>query len=204
MAEIIRCAQCGGQNPTDARFCIDCGGSLSPPAATGPTVRLNGPICTNCRTANPDHAHFCVVCGRHLHTAAGAQARPPARQRPAQQSFPRVAAPPQPIPATPPAQQQQQRQNNFPIATVILLAGLLALIASQSLWPGILWVIGLSLTASALFAGRSERAIQALIWWGGLAFLFSFGIFWPGILVLVLIQTIFNKQHRSKRRTCGW
>ena len=65
MAETVGCAQCGTNNPADARFCINCGASLIA-VATGPTTRLGGMVCPNCGTHNLENAQFCAGCGQHL------------------------------------------------------------------------------------------------------------------------------------------
>jgi Zn-finger nucleic acid-binding protein/ribosomal protein L40E len=71
-------------NPLDARFCINCGASLTA-AATGPTTRLDGTVCPNCGAQNPENARFCAVCGQQLAAESVPRSRPypgtPAWQR---------------------------------------------------------------------------------------------------------------------------
>src|SRR5688572_20877306 len=52
----MRCAQCQHDNPTGAKFCLECGTRF----ALG---------CTNCGTELPAGAKFCLECGQ----AVGAQ-----------------------------------------------------------------------------------------------------------------------------------
>jgi hypothetical protein len=93
MAEKLRCERCDADNQADARFCIDCGAALSPPA-TGPTARLAESECPNCRANNATGAQFCAVCGHSLDTEATPRSRPtPAHLTPAppvvQPNYPR-------------------------------------------------------------------------------------------------------------------
>ena len=53
----MRCAQCQHDNPTEAKFCLECG---SPFALS----------CTTCGTELPAGAKFCLECGQ----AVGGQA----------------------------------------------------------------------------------------------------------------------------------
>ena len=47
------CSNCGGDNPENARFCIEC---------ASPFARR----CPSCGTENPPHAKFCAQCATHL------------------------------------------------------------------------------------------------------------------------------------------
>src|SRR5260221_10474977 len=139
MSEILHCDRCGGDSPTDARFCIDCGAPISA-ATTGPTTRLSGIVCPSCNTNNPEHARFCVVCGRAFGTATPRPAAPPAAApaptRPsARPSYPRMATPPTLVPSRPwppahPPTSAHRRQGlgNDP-GGIVFLIGLVALLA---------------------------------------------------------------------------
>ncbi len=50
---LLRCVQCGQENPPEARFCMRCGTAL--------TRR-----CPNCGTANTLGVQFCLRCGAPL------------------------------------------------------------------------------------------------------------------------------------------
>ena len=201
MPEILHCDRCGGDNPTDARFCIDCGGPIGA-ATTGPTTRLSGIGCPSCSTNNPEHARFCVVCGRAFGAAQPAQPRPaappvgaPAPTRPtARPSYPRMATPPtlmtsrpQP-PAQPPMTAQHRHGFGNDPGAVVFLIGLVALLASHTIWPGILLLLGLTNLVHQGARGRPDQGVRALLWLGGLTLLFATGTFWPGILILIFIS----------------
>ena len=49
--ELMRCAQCQHDNPTGAKFCLECGTRFA----------LS---CTNCGTELPAGAKFCLECGQ--------------------------------------------------------------------------------------------------------------------------------------------
>ena len=211
MAEILRCERCGGDNPADARFCIDCGATLVS-ATTGPTTRLAGISCPACQTHNPEHARFCVVCGRSF--AAGPapqgapqpqprpqQARPAAQRvapRSSQQSYPRMATPPSlaPVRPAPPRMPPARPQIQNP-APFIFLIGLVVLLANGAIWPGILVLIGVSILISQVARGHPDKGMNALFWFGGITLLLATGAFWPGIVVLFLLNAILNGWGRS-------
>ncbi len=48
------CPKCGAANPAGAKFCVNCGNSLAPPAAAH---------CTQCGAEVPAGAKFCASCG---------------------------------------------------------------------------------------------------------------------------------------------
>lgn len=198
MSETMTCKRCGGDNPADARFCIDCGATLVS-ATTGPTTRLAAINCPACQTHNPEHARFCVVCGRSLGKATAPQAArsaPPQRApaRPQIQAHQRTATPPMLTPYRPapqrPAQPRPYHQNPAPF---IFLIGLVLLFANHVIWPGILILIGISILISQVAHGRPYRGMGALFWVGGIALLLATGAFWPGILVLFLLNAIWHR-----------
>lgn len=210
MAETHHCERCGGDSPADARFCIDCGATLAP-AATGDTTRLPGMRCPSCGTNNPDHARFCVVCGCGLVAGAAPARRPAPQPRPPaapphrphstrQHSYPRIDAPPVALPMAPlrpPAMRQRSVgpfRGNGPL---IFAVGLFVLLMTGNIWPGILWLIGVSSFVGAAMHGRGDKALQALFWWGGLALLFATGTFWPGILLLMFIGMVLGGRGRG-------
>jgi ribosomal protein L40E len=201
MPEILHCDRCGGDNPNDARFCIDCGAPIGA-ATTGPTTRLTGIICRSCNTNNPEHARFCVVCGRAFGAAAPPQPRSaappaatPAPTRPAARpSYPRMATPPtltpwrQWSPARPPMPTHRRQGLGNDPGGVVFLIGLVALLASHTIWPGILLLLGLTNLVHQAARGRPDHGVRGLIWLGGLTLLFATGTFWPGILILFFIS----------------
>jgi len=197
MAESLICERCGGDNPADARFCIDCGATLIS-ATTGPTTRLAGITCPSCGTSNPEQARFCVLCGRSFSAPRPAPARPAATRsapHPMAHSYPRTATPPALAPFRPPQVQPARPRHQNP-APFIFLIGLVVLLANHTLWPGILVLIGVSMLISQVAHGRPDKGMNALFWLGGITLLLATGTFWPGIIVLFLLNTVINGRRR--------
>ncbi len=71
----MNCSQCGFENPSDAKFCQNCGHSLDV-------------ICPNCQTPNAPAAKFCKNCGQRLTAEALPVSPPPAQstEKPAEES----------------------------------------------------------------------------------------------------------------------
>ena len=65
----MRCPQCQFENPTTAKFCQECGTSLSS-------------RCQSCETPIPPGAKFCVGCGRPVGAAAAAASPAPSAYTP--------------------------------------------------------------------------------------------------------------------------
>jgi ribosomal protein L40E len=57
------CDRCGDELPPEARFCIDCGASLT---MTEATIRLGEAVCSDCYASNPEDAWNCSSCGRRF------------------------------------------------------------------------------------------------------------------------------------------
>jgi Double zinc ribbon len=193
MAETLHCDRCGGDSPADARFCIDCGAPVGA-ATTGPTTRLAGIACPSCNTNNPEHARFCVVCGRAFGAAQPPRPRPTApptaTRPPAHPSYPRMATPPTLIPShrLPPAPTRQRQGRHNDPGAIVFVIGLVALLASHALWPGILLLLGFTNLVHQAARGRADRGMRALLWLGALTLLFATGTLWPGILILIFIS----------------
>ena len=197
MAETLHCDRCGGDSPADARFCIDCGAPVGT-ATTGPTTRLAGITCPSCNTNNPEHARFCVVCGRAFGAAPSLRPRPAAppiapptaTRPPVRPSYPRMATPPTLIPARPqpPAPPRHRHVSGSDPSAIIFIAGLVLLLSTHAIWPGILLLLGFTNLAHQAVRGRAESGMRALLWLGGMTLLFATGTFWPGILILFFIS----------------
>jgi len=73
-ADRLKCAKicpgCGSKNKDEARFCVFCGGSLSPPQKS---------LCANCGSALKADSKFCTHCGQRVEKPEPAEAAPPAR-----------------------------------------------------------------------------------------------------------------------------
>jgi class 3 adenylate cyclase/tetratricopeptide (TPR) repeat protein len=74
------CATCHHDNPERAKFCLECGARLAPPA------------CRQCGTELPVAAKFCLECGQPVGVAGPAAATPPSRQVPLAAYTPRHLA----------------------------------------------------------------------------------------------------------------
>ncbi|MEP7189096.1 MAG: hypothetical protein ABI901_07910, partial [Roseiflexaceae bacterium] len=143
-----------------------------------------------------------VVCGRAFGAAKPAQPRPAAPPTPAsaptrpaaRPSYPRMATPPalmaarpQP-PAHPPTTAQRRHGFGNDPSAIVFLIGLFALLASHTIWPGILLLLGVTNLVHQGAHGRSGHGVRTLLWLGGLTLLFATGTFWPGILILLFIN----------------
>lgn len=62
----MRCHKCGVENPPRSRFCLECGATLTIPAATSPSPPSASKTCLKCGISNPTHAKFCFECGAQL------------------------------------------------------------------------------------------------------------------------------------------
>lgn len=202
MADTIHCVKCGEDNPPDSRFCIDCGAPLAPApidvATTGPTIKLSGKPCMACRTLNADTATVCVSCGKPLVSATPATPPPVVVVKPV---APRVPPPnygPWQGSWNGPRHPPRPKQGMHPEHVIWIVAGIamLVLLSMGRFWPGILLVMGFASLASAWASGRAGKGLMSLLWLGGLALLFTTGMFWPGIPVLLFMFWGFGGRHR--------
>lgn len=86
----------------------------------------------------------------------------------------------------------------------VFLIGLALLFMGEiAFWPGILYVIGASVLARAVVERSVWSALNGLLWLFGLAFLFTTGLWWPGILILVGLSMVLGtmKMYDKHRRT---
>lgn len=221
MTEILheRCPICHADAPPGGRFCIECGALLSRPAATGATERLpdapEGAICRECGIVNPGHATYCVNCGRALAperaaaprpAVAAPQPTPPAASyapRPAASvDIPQLALPTIPDPLAIPPQRRSARtasrqwrygraHGQSPLGLIIPI-GIVFLIATDHIWPGILILIGIVVALESARKGRLAQGLIPLVWLLGLALLIPSGLIWPGVLVLIGLTIFIN------------
>src|SRR5262245_40236835 len=96
---LITCRSCGGESPSDARFCIECGESFT--STTGPTTRLATPTCPNCGSENLPGANFCALCGRSMPGATEVAQPWPQQSGPQVRRLRVPVTPPPPQPITP-------------------------------------------------------------------------------------------------------
>jgi hypothetical protein len=103
-----------------------------------------------------------------------------------------MATPPTLMAARPqPPAQRRHGVGNDP-SPIVFLIGLFALLASHTIWPGILLLVGLTNLVHQGAHGRSDHGVRTLLWLGGLTLLFATGTFWPGILILLFINMAMN------------
>ena len=72
------------------------------------------------------------------------------------------------------------------------MIGLVALLASHTIWPGILLLLGLTNMVHQAARGRPDHGVRGLLWLGGLTLLFATGTFWPGILIIFFISMVLR------------
>ncbi len=181
------CPSCGADLPDDARFCIECGVSVTP-AATDATLKL--PVreaalaCRACGALNPPDAIFCVRCGqRH-----GGQLRG------------RVDAP-APLAPLPPSPHTRGRRGGLAAymlpALFLIGLGLIILLGKSFLWPGLLILFAVSAFVREAKRGRPIRGLTALIWGLGLLVALMLPrLFYPAILLTVGATIVLNTARR--------
>lgn len=198
MSSAVHCSRCGDESPPDAQFCIECGATLVP-SATGPTMQLTTLPCPGCSTNNPNHARFCVRCGMALVPGVTPLCRTPAPKVAPQHVYRRVASPPMPVHVQAPALPAPQRTYATRQAQVLIfLGGLFLLFLTETFWPGILVLIGISRWLHHSERGRSDKELSSLVWWLGLALLFFTDTFWPGILLLIGVLHLIGRPRRHR------
>jgi class 3 adenylate cyclase/ribosomal protein L40E len=60
---VVRCSRCERDNPTEAKFCLECGARLAP-------------ACVRCGVVLPPGAKFCSECGDEVSARSGVASRP--------------------------------------------------------------------------------------------------------------------------------
>lgn len=213
----MRCANCDAALPEGALFCIECGTPVER-ASTGATERLperqGGPRCGACGTVNPAIAVFCVNCGRALGQTAPAGAPRPTLAPSAPPQVAQAQASPAPfeVPAVssslpfpaPPAISKRRRKRRGEvwggISGGVFLIGMAILFATDTFWPGILALVGISAFLGALAGGELAGGVMGGGFMIGMAVLFATDTFWPGILVLCGIMAILGAVLRPGRR----
>ena len=91
----------------------------------------------------------------------------------------------------PPARHHTSQHHN--LWAPIFLFGLFILLASHTLWPGLLILIGFSNLIHQSAQGHAERGMRVLLWMVGLTLLFATGTFWPGILLLCFFMAAVDR-----------
>lgn len=75
---------------------------------------------------------------------------------------------------------------------VIIGIAILIMFKEISFFPWILVVLGVATLPGAILKEGWRHALTASSWLIGLAICFHFGIFWPGILILIGLTMIFE------------
>jgi predicted membrane protein len=95
--------------------------------------------------------------------------------------------------------------DHISIAVICIGLGLILLFEEINLFPWILLIIGVSQLPKIFFRENKITQIQKVLWLCGLAALFIYGIFWPGILILLGVSIILDgfkqKSYHKPRRT---
>ena len=68
---------------------------------------------------------------------------------------------------------------------------------TNSFWPGILVLIGVTKFIKHSVRGRTDRALRDLVFWGGLTLLLGANMLWPGIILLIIASSLFNQRRFS-------
>ncbi len=191
----MQCPSCGADVPDDALFCIECGVNLRP-VATGETTALPKPApdaiaCGVCGAANPAHAAYCVRCGALIKGPVPI----PGVTMPE-----RLARSTEPLAPPPPTRRAGSPRELLGLAVFLIGFGVLML-ARVSIWPGILFVVGITVFALKAMRGQIVEALSSVIWLFGLGVLFTVPrLFWPGLLVLIGLTVLLNMLRRAAAR----
>ena len=72
---MVKCQECGMENPPDSKFCVKCGTKILPNKVIkniGKNTNNNSTpstnLCPNCGTPNKDNSPFCTNCGAPLNS----------------------------------------------------------------------------------------------------------------------------------------
>ncbi|HPE69149.1 MAG TPA: hypothetical protein P5560_07135 [Thermotogota bacterium] len=101
-------------------------------------------------------------------------------------------------------------KNTGYLTGAIFLIGLAIIFWVEAIgfWPWILALIGIAAFPQVLVMKGLVEALQTILWMVGLALLFHFSIFWPGILILIgvsILLGIFSRHDRgSNSHGKGW
>ena len=189
----MRCQSCGADLPEDARFCIECGSTVTrTEASTGSTVVLPqtfqkpGVICRGCGATNPDFAIFCVQCGRRI-ASPGADYIDVVRTDDSDTALPNLP--------------QTGKRILGGSSVIILLIGLALLFMLRlPIWPMILVVVGISTFVNEATRGRFYNGLSSVLWLFGLAMLFTIPrLFFPGLLILIALSIVLGFARRALR-----
>lgn len=88
----------------------------------------------------------------------------------------------------------KQAKNLSTLGTGLFFIGLAVLFFVRSIpfWPWILVVIALAWLPVSLATKKGWYGWNSFVWLVGIALLFHFNVFWPGILILIGISMAFS------------
>lgn len=216
---ITTCQRCGGENPSDAQYCIECGEALT--LAIGPTTKLATAICPSCGSGNPLDASFCAICGRSMPEAstvgqawAAPQSVPQARLRPQPASVPTptplapplVVAPPAPpstVPHSYPRPMAARRhyrpahRHGFSPAAIVLILGLIGLSVMKLMsLPFLLLVGGAAFLVYQAEHGRFIQSLRMVIMAVAGWFVITNPRMWPILIAAFLLIKLLGGNRR--------
>ena len=89
---------------------------------------------------------------------------------------------------------EKANRNLYTLGTGIFFLGLAVIffVKEISFWPWILALIGLAWLPWSLATKKGWYGWNGCVWLVGLALLFHFNVFWPGILILIGISIAFG------------
>jgi len=79
------------------------------------------------------------------------------------------------------------------------LIGLGLLFVTNTFWPGVLVLAGLTAYITESARGRHTDAVRGLVTLTGMAVLFRFGLFWPWILIVMGVVALLSPELRGRR-----
>lgn len=158
--------------------------------------------CPNCARTNPEDAKFCIYCAASFQSlAVTAETTPaigpttrldaavvPSYTLPGAASIPAPQMNAQPMAPT-------RRFNKESIGAVWLI-GLGILFLTHNFFPGILVLIGITAYLNAHAHGRHTSGLQPLMFFVGLAVIFSVGFSIPLLLLWLGLTVLINQRLR--------
>lgn len=159
--------------------------------------------CRNCGRDIPADSKVCPYCGTRVATtmvddrpATGATERLGPDDKLTVPAATRREYPPRAAERAGPAFGSRQA---VPIGAVWLI-GMAILFWTNTIWPGMLILVGLTSFLSLSNRGRLDQALSPLIFFIGMAVLFWTNWFWPGILILMGVMMLLNAGALRGRR----